>query len=426
MKNRKIFLMALIVILYFSIIVPFLSASNSVAVKWYRTWGSVNYEECMGMTVDSSGNIYLAGYTYITMPFGDMVLVKYDSSGVQQWNRTWGGIDPDFGLEVAVDSSGNIYLAGNTNGSGAVYVDLVLVKYDSSGVQQWNRTWGGVNLERGWGVAVDSSDNVYVSGWTYSFGAGDNDMVLVKYDSSGVQKWNRTWGGIDDDGGLKVAVDSSDNVYLAGRTRSSGAGDFDLVLVKYDSSGVQQWNRTWGGIWDDKGMGVAVDSSDNVYLAGYTFSFGMVGQNMVLVKYDSSGVQQWNRTWGGVYSDRGTGIAFDSSGNVYLAGFTLSFGAGDNDMVLVKYDSSGVEQWYRTWGGIDDDYSWGVAVDLFDNVYLSGGTSSFGAGGMDMVLVKYGESKSPAIYGYDLLLFISVIGVITAITGLFLNKKYHK
>ena len=92
---------------------------------------------------------------------------------------------------------------------------------------------------------------------------------------------------------------------------------------------------------------------------------------------------------------------------------TNGFGAGSDDMVLVKYDSSGVQQWNRTWGGIDDDGGWGVAVDSFDNVYLCGYTSKR-------------EEEQPPISGYDLLLFISVIGVITAITAIFLNKKYNK
>jgi len=134
------------------------------------------------------------------------------------------------------------------------------------------------------------------------------------------------------------------------------------------------------------------------------------------VKYDSSGVQQWNRTWGGIDEDGGSLTAVDSSDNVYISGWTVSFGAGDSagdsDMVLVKYDSSGVQQWNRTWGGIDP--GWGVAVDSSDNVYLAGDTS------------KREEEEEPPISGYDLLLFISVIGVITAITAIFLNKKYNK
>ncbi len=408
-------------------IVPLLSASNSVAIEWNRTWGGSEREYGSGVAVDSLNNVYLAGIT-TRGPAGsyDMVLVKYNSSGVQQWNRTWGGSKEDSGRRVTVDSSDNVYLAGNTYSFGAGSLDMVLVKFDSSGVQQWNRTWGGSDDDYGHGVAVDSSDNVYLAGGTESFGAESYDMVLVKYDSSGVQQWNRIWDGGDADYGRGVAVDSSNNVYLAGDTRSFGAGSFDMVLVKYDSSGVQQWYHTWGGGDGDYGSEVTVDSSDNLYLAGYTRSFGAGSSDMVLVKYDSSGVQQWNRTWGGSDGESGSGVAVDSTNNVYLAGETESFGAGYEDMVLVKFDSSGVQQWYRTWGGSEWDVGNGVAVDSSDSVYLAGFTYSFGAGYEDLVLVKFGvekREKEQAISGYDLLLFTCVIGVITAIS---LHKKYSK
>ena len=354
-------------------------------------------------------------------------LSSMSNSGMQHWNRTWGGINEDYGRGVAVDSSDNIYIAGEMgNFVPPGYRAMVLVKYNSSGVQQWSRTWGGINEDYGSGVAVDSSENVYVSGGTYSFGAGSGDIVLVKYNSSGVQQWSRTWGGIDEDIGRGVAVDSSDNVFLAGITKSFGVGSWDIVLVKYDSSGVQQWNRTWGGIDDDFGRGVAVDSSDNVYVSGGTKSFGAGSWDTVLVKYDSSGVQQWNRTWGGIEEDFSRGVVVDSSDNVFLVGDTISFGPEYLEIVLVKYDSSGVQQWYRTWGGINGDIGSGVAVDSSDNVYVSGSTLNFGVIGWDIVLVKFDVEKreeEQAIIGYDLLLFISVIGVITAI---YLNKKYNK
>ncbi len=304
--------------------------------------------------------------------------------------------------------------------------NMPLLSENSFVVHEWNRTWGGSNWDRGYGVAVDSSDSVYFAGRTESFVEVYDDMVLVKYDSSGVQQWNRTWGGSGWDMCNGVVVDSSDSVYLAGRTSSFGAVFDDMVLVKYDSFGVQQWNRTWGGSGSDYGWGVAVDSSDNVYLAGYTGSFGGGYDDMVLVKYDSFGVQQWNRTWGGSGSDYGYGVAVDSSDNVYLAGRTDSFGAGSFDMVLVKYDSSGILQWNLTWGGSMLDSGMGVAVDSYDNIYLTGATYSFGTGDSDMVLVKFGVEKREgdlAISGYDLLLFTCVIGVITAIS---LHKKYNK
>ena len=394
MKKRKTFLTALILILYFSIIGQGLNTFSDEQ--------------------DDKDNMNIVPL----LSASDFVAVE--------WSRTWGGNDWDYGYGVVVDSYNNVYLAGDTSSFGAGYSDMVLVKYDSSGVQQWYRTWGGSDWDSGYGVAVDLSNSVYITGETRNFGAGVSDIVLVKYDSSGVQQWNRTWGAGNWSYGYGVAVDSFNSVYLAGSTFNFGAGLYDMVLVKYDSSGLQQWNRTWGGSDWDSGYGVAVDSSNNVYLAGGTESFEAGLIDMVLVKYDSSGLQQWNRTWGGNDRDYSYGVAVDSSNNVYLAGGTESFGTGDEDMVLVKYDSSGVQQWNRTWGGTDGDIGYGVAVDSSDSVYLAGGTENFGAGYKDMVLVKYSvekREKGLVISGYDLLLFTCVIGVITAIS---LKRKYSK
>jgi len=434
MKNTKIYLVGFILTLYFSFIlqgtnnisneqvnkenrnvVPPLTISNSLICDWNRTWGGADDDGGGGVAVDSSGNVYLSGSTW---SFGagltDMVLVKYDGNGVQQWNRTWGGVSYDLGYGVAVDSSGNVYLSGGTMSFGAGGYDIVLVKYDGNGGQQWNRTWGAGGGELGYGVAVDSSGNVYLSGYTGSIGAGLTDMVLVKYDGNGGQQWNRVWGGADWDFGSGVAVDSSGNVYLSGSTWSFGAGGQDMVLVKYDGNGGQQWNRTWGGADREGENGVAVDSSGNVYLSGVTRSFGAGLDDMVLVKYDRNGVQQWNRVWGGADDDMGSGVAVDSLGNVYLVGRTQRFGAGAFDMVLVKYDGNGVQQWNRVWGGADDDDGYGVAVDSSDNVYLSGSTRSFGAGLDDMVLVKYSQdSYKPT----ELAIPLELILIILIISG---------
>ncbi len=399
------------------------NSGNSVQYEWNRTWGGVDVDDGWVVAVDSSKNIYLAGET---MSYGvgeqDMVLVKYDGNGVQQWNRTWGGVNFDRCLGVAIDSSDNLYLAGFTYSFGAGDSDMVLVKYDGNGMQQWNRTWGGVGSEVCVGVAVDSSNNTYLSGYTNSSGAGFDDMLLVKYDLNGVQQWNCTWGGNNDDLAYEIALDSSDNIFVVGKTESFGAGGENIFLVNYDGNGVQQWNRTWGGDDDDAAYGIALDSADNIYISGKTESFGAGLRDFVLVKYDSSGIQQWNRTWGGGLPDYSNGVVTDLSGNVYLVGDTFSYALnpGSSDIALVKYDGNGVMQWYRTWGGDSWDLGKAVAIDSSGNVYIGGFTYSFGVGACDMVLIKYkAESTSTGISSYNLVIILGVL----SISSFFLVKK---
>ena len=407
------------------------SASNPLELLWNTTWGGNGWEGASDIALDSSNNIYLSGFTNSSGAGDlDMVLVKYDSSGEQQWNTTWGGSDMDSGLAITLDSSDYIYLAGFTRSFGAGNMDMVLVKYNSSGKQQWNTTWGGSIVDIASGVALDSSDNIYLAGRTINFGAGNMDMVLVKYNNLGEQQWNITWGGSLSDTGNELVVDSSDNIYLVGYTTSFGAGGNDMILVKYNSLGQQQWNTTWGGANHDLGYAIGLDSLNNIYIMGGANSTFFdpshpIVTDIVLVKYNSSGSQQWNTTWGGSDNDSGHGIAINSVNDIYLAGRTDSFSTGDTDMVIVKYNSAGEQQWNTTWGGSGGDYVNEIEIDSSNNIYITGGTNSSGATGDDMVLIKYGESPvgngAGPIPGYDLFLLLGGISIISAIS---IKKRY--
>ncbi|MHA1384996.1 MAG: SBBP repeat-containing protein, partial [Candidatus Helarchaeota archaeon] len=282
---------------------------------------------------------------------------------LNEWNVTWGGSSVDFGFGVAIDGSNNVYLCGETWSFGAGYDDAFLAKYDTSGTKLWNITWGGSSIDYGWGVAVEGSNNVYLCGCTWSFGAGNDDAFLAKYDASGTQLWNTTWGGSSDDYGRGVAVDGNNNIYLCGDSNSSGAGSYDAFLAKYDASGAQLWNATWGGSSDDHCYGVAVDGNNNIYLCGDTNSSGAGSYDAFLAKYDTSGTKLWNVTWGGSSTDSSCGIAIDGSNNIYLCGGTRSFGAGSSDAFLAKFNASGAQFWNATWGGSSPDSGQGVAVD---------------------------------------------------------------
>jgi len=431
MKSNKFYLMVFIIILYFSIIFQIsssLSTNNSLEFNWSRKWGGQDVEIGYGAAIDSSDNIYFTGTSYSFGP-GDsaIVLLKYDDSGSLLWNITWGGSSYDLSYGVTVDSLDNIYLAGETGSFGAGGVDMVLVKYDSSGEQLWNRTWGGsamLNVDKGWGVEVDSLENVYLVGVSNNFGAGEEDIILVKYDSYGIQLWNRTWGGSLSDFGYAIAIDSLDYIYLVGTTFSSGAGEEDIILVKYDSSGTPLWDRTWGGGLSDIGYGIAIDSTGNIYLTGITNSFGTGMDDMVLVRFDNSGTQLWNRTWGGNSFDSGSDIVIDSAGNVYVLGSTKSFSI-EPDILLVKYNNSGTELWNHTWGGDNREICTCGAMDSSGNIYLGGHSDTY-TSFSNMLLVRFGykeEKGAGAIFSYNLLIIISLIGLITTI---YLKKKYKK
>jgi len=316
--------------------------NSSGARQWTKQLGTSNNEYASAIATDSSDNIYVTGMTWggldgstkpkYCMGYGtvkafkectDIFLVKYNSSGTKQWVKQLEGSSKSFdnAQGLAVDSSDNIYVAGFTNGgldgnTSSGKHDILLVKYNSGGSKQWLQQFGSSNNDMGLEVNVDSKGNIYVTGYTEGgldgkTNSGERDIFLVKYNSSGTKQWTQQLGTPTFEEGNGVAVDSSDNIYVSGWTRGkldTYAGGDDAILVKYNSSGTKQWTRQFGApsfleksqynsssqmtTSEDKGIGVAVDSSGNIYVTGNTEG-GMDGNtnsgknDIFLVKYNS-------------------------------------------------------------------------------------------------------------------------------------------
>jgi hypothetical protein len=380
---------------------------------WIGTLGGSGTEIGQGIAVDSSGDVYVTGYTG-SQGAGDVdvLITKYNTSGTIQWQRTLGRAGTDFGNAIAVDSSGNVYVTGYTDSQGAGSGDVLITKYNTSGTIQWQRTLGGSGTDYGQGIAVDSSGNVYVTGYTTSQGAGFVDVLITKYDTSGTIQWQRTLGGAGDDRGYGIAVDSSGNVYVTGYTTSQGVDNDEVLITKYNTSGTIQWQRILGSSGTDNGYGIAVDSSGNVYVTGFTNGQGAGVQDVLITKYNTSGTIQLQRTLGGSSNDRGQGIAVDSSGNVYVTGYTFSQGAGSTDVLITKCNTSGTIQWQRTLGGINGDYGKGIAVDSSGDVYVTGYTGS------DVLITKLpGDGSKTGTYTVGGVSFTYAASTLTAATS---------
>ena len=157
--------------------------------------------------------------------------------------------------------------------------------------------------------------------------------------------WNATWGGIYDDEGNEVATDSQNNVYLVGYTGITSSDNCDILLSKYDVNGHEKWVKTWGGSNDDRGYDIFIDASDNIYIVGYTKSMGDLDGDIVIIKFDTSGNEIFNKTWGGSLYERGKHIFQDASGNFYITGETSSLGEVNGDAVIIKFNSLFEELW---------------------------------------------------------------------------------
>ena len=407
------------------------------------------------ISLDSSGNVYVTGYSYlISSNTEDIFTIKYNSIGDVQWYRAYDGpgSGDDHGTDIVLDSSGNIYVTGYSTGNDSVY-DYTTIKYDIAGNEEWVRRYDGPSssedeisdmtdrpssitldalghicitgksLGNGTGldittiryrptleewvtrydgpasgvdyatyIAVDSSDNVYVTGESTGSN-GDRDYATFKYDSSGNQQWVARYDGPANghEHAEFLAVDSSENVYITGSSAGIGTST-DLTTIKYNSSGSLQWVARYNGPGNsgDVGQSLAVDSSGNVYVAGYSVG-SSTNTDYVTIKYNSSGNQVWVARYDGPVSggDNAWSLALDSFGNVYVTGYSLGIG-NQYDYATIKYDTDGNELWVMRYDGPVNmfDRAWSLALDSSGNVYVTGISRGIGAQ-PDYATVKY-------------------------------------
>ncbi len=380
----------------------------------------------------------------------DAYIAKYDPQGNYLWGKSMGGSGADRSTGIAVDAAGNVYITGyisvsggdfNPGGTGGSLTsagnnDIFIAKYAPNGNYLWAKSMGGTGNEAANGIAVDAAGNIYIAGYlavaggdfnpggtggvVTATGAGD-EVFLAKYDLNGNYLWAKSMGGAARDVATGVAVDASGNVYITGSTYGGNfnpggtggtltvAGGEDWFLAKYAPNGDYLWGKTMGGTSgvSEAANGVAVDATGNVYVTGYIavgaadFNPGgtggaltAVGTNSVVVaKYAPNGNYLWAKSLGGTGIDRGTGVAADAAGNVYITGQLSATGgdfnpggpggaltsAGGNDVFIAKYALNGDYIWAKSMGGTGNDIPNRVVVDAAANVYITGYIPAAGA-----------------------------------------------
>ena len=370
-------------------------ADLGLEIDWNITLGGTGFDSSTMIKLDNSDNIFLSARTDNFGAGGqDALLIKLDSMGNEQWNVSWGSSETDWGQQIAFDSSNNIWHSGRTNGFGPGTIpnaNWFLIKYDYSGIQLWNRSWGtGEGEFQGGRIDIDSNDNLYYSGWTWGHIASSSYIALIKYDNSGVPQWTEYWGTGNRNNALDTYVDTADYIFVTGGAGSTT--NMDACLLKYDSDGNLDWSRTWGGAQYERAYSVQGDSSGHLYIAGETATYG-VNTDAFLLKYNNSGDLEWSRTWGGSNFDVAEDILIDYENNIYIVGRTDSFGDTDGDVFIAKYSSAGDQLWNMTWGGNNADTAYSITMDSLGNILVAGNTYSYGAGDSDIFVLKLTGSE---------------------------------
>jgi len=306
------------------------------------------------------------------------------------FQKTYDGDGIEIGYSVAhnEDTYSNFVL-GKTNSYGAGGYDYYFIRTTIHGDTSLIKTYGGSNNDIGKSIKLSSDTTCILAGYTNSFGAGNNDFYVISIDTLGTVLWSKTYGGAGEDSCLSVYYTTNDSLVLAGTTTSYGAGGLDVYLVKTNNSGDTLWTRTYGGTSTDVAESVCQTSDGGFIIAGYTESFGAGENDVYLIKTKINGDTLWTKTYGGTNDDYGRSVCQASDGGFFITGETKSFGAGDVDVYLIKTDSDGEVEWAKAYGGNNDDFAWSVIPNNSgDSVIIAGATFSYGAGNSDIYLIK--------------------------------------
>jgi hypothetical protein len=363
--------------------------------RWTKTYGGtgVDFGNSVQQTPDSG--YIVTGYNS-SSGNPDVWLIKTSASGDTLWTRIFGGTQFDEGTSVTPTVDGGYILAGWTYSFGAGSSDAWLIKTDASGDSLWTRTYGGPSYDFAYSVQQTPDSGYIVAGYTYSFGAGGSDVWLIKTDAKGDTLWTRTYGGANNDFGESVQQTRDGGYVITGWTQSFGAGNDDVYLIKTDAKGDTLWTRTYGGANNDYAYAVQQTSDGGFIVAGVTNSFGAGGADVWLLKTDASGDTLWTRTYGGTAADQGWSVQQTTDRGFIVAGVTMSFSAGQ-DVYLIKTDSLGNTLWTKTYGGSSGDEARSVRQTSDGGYILAGGTQSFGAGLYDVYLIKTDANGSVGI-----------------------------
>lgn len=374
-------------------------ALNSEVAQWAKTYGGFSDEMIKGyfsIKATSDGGYIVACTTWsFDLGGGDIWILKLDSYGNIEWQRTYGTGQEDCpyaGIHEVKD--GGYIVAGFTMASTyGTHVYWVL-KLSSKGDIEWQRTYGDENeADYPYCIQLTSDGGYIIAGITWSFGAGACDIWILKLTSYGDIEWQRTYGGSGDDWVCESIHQTGDGGYIVGgSTTSFGAGSYDFWVLKLAANGDIEWQRTYGGKDSEYAFSIHPTEDGGYIIGGYTETHGAGHRDGWILKLSAAGNVEWQRTYGGEAGEICAVIYPTHDGGYIFASGTSSFGGGGKDIWIVNLNKHGDIRWQRTYGGKREDYSWSIQETSDGGYVFAGGTRSFGAGGDEILIMKLGPN----------------------------------
>lgn len=368
-------------------------AIPSLTLEWNKTYATPWNDSFQGIVCDSSGNAFVSGYENNSLKGSEAFIAKYDKDGNMEWNSSLNNyFFSSFG-RIANDKYGNIYATGGELDNLTAKSKTLMIKYNSSSSELWNETWNNPKSNSLIGICIWNETSIYTAG-IHDL-SSHSDALLMKYDINGNETWNRTWDGGFQEGYSDVISSQSGKIYCVGARNKTTSPIINVLFQKYLPNGTLDFTRDWGGsINGDGANAVAIDKNENVYIVGTSRSYGSGGSDILILKYNSTGDLKWYRTWGGIQDDFGSDVVVNGS-------FVYVVGDVNSDTTILKYDLDGNLIWnYTRELPATDEHTKGIAIDGKGGIYVCG-LFGWGTGISDAFIMKFTENKVPE--------FVSVI-----------------
>lgn len=355
---------------------------------WAKTYGLTTGEYSYVIQQTTDGGYIMTGPSSTYFGGYDYWVLKADAGGNRVWDMVFGGASDDIPNALKQTADGGYIIAGRTQSFTAGGFDYWVVKLDSTGNIQWQKNYGGSNDDLAYGIQQTTDGGYIVAGASASYTAGGYDYWILKLDSTGAVSWQRRYGGFGTEWPYAIIQTSDGGYAVAGYESSYAPGGNDIWVLKLASDGSITWQRAYGGTSTELALGISQTTDGGYIVAGRTESYGAGGIDFYVLRLDSSGNLVWNKVLGGASTDWAFSTVQTPDGGFVVVGRTDSFGAGNSDYWIVKLDSTGSIEWQKTYGGSSLDYAYSVQMANDGSIIVGGVCGSFGMGGYDVLFLK--------------------------------------
>jgi len=315
------------------------------------------------------------------------------------WQVTSGGQGWDEAHSVAATQDGGYVVTGYTFSWGAGEWDVYLAKFNQFGGKIWDKTYGTPNRDEGRSVIATSDGGYLIAGYTDGKSTGEADMYVIKTNDVGDVIWERSYGAPNYTVGYDIR-ETPNGYILVGTAQEVGAGR-NIQMIKLDNNGGIEWQKSYGGSADEYGFGVTNTKDGGFAVVGYTQSMGNGAQDILVMKTSQTGAVLWAKTVGGGGRDYGYGITEDNSGNIAVTGYTKSYNDVIGDVLISKFDASGNPVWTKTYGNTSFDFANNIVATKDGHYVITGGNAADNTNATFIKVDDSGQLIASQRYGSD-------------------------